>query len=87
MKGKTKKKSAVEVGYLSVTEAADYLRVSDRLMRGLLIDPVNPLPHFRIGNAGRLIRIRKSDVDQWIESFKSTTDVNIDKIVNEFMLK
>jgi len=86
MKGKNKKKTAVEVGYLSVTEAADYLRVSDRLMRGLLIDPVKPLPHFRIGNAGRLIRIRKTDIDVWVENFRPTSEINIDEIVAELMM-
>lgn len=77
---------AVEAGYFSVTEAAGYLRVSERLMRDFLIDPVNPLPHFRIGSAGRLIRIKKDEIDAWIESFRSTSEININEIVADLMM-
>jgi len=73
--------------YLSVSETAFYTGISERLLRDLLKTPINPIPHFRIGSSGRIIRIKRADINSWMESFKSTTDVNIDAIVNELMLK
>ncbi|MBF0234711.1 MAG: helix-turn-helix domain-containing protein [Desulfamplus sp.] len=84
--GKPKSRSTVVVGYFSVQEAADYLRISERLLRDLLIDPLKPLPHFRIGSAGRLIRIRKVEIDEWLENFRSTSEIDIDEIVSELMM-
>ncbi|SLM30609.1 hypothetical protein MTBBW1_2330003 [Desulfamplus magnetovallimortis] len=82
---KRKKRSPVEVGYFTVTEAADYLRLSERLLRDQLKDPVHPIPHYRIGSAGRLIRIKRDDIDQWLENFRASSDTDLDQIVSELM--
>ena len=75
----------VEKSYLSVSETAIYTGISERFLRDFLKDSVNPLPHFRIGSAGRIIRIRKSDIDSWIERFNPMSQVDIDLIVNELI--
>ncbi len=75
----------VEKSYLSVAETAIYTGISERFLRDCLKDPLNPIPHFRIGNAGRIIRIRKSDIDSWIERFQLMSQVNINTIVNELI--
>ncbi len=69
----------------TIPEAANYLRISERLFRDLVKDAVNPIPFYRIGSAGRLIRIKKSDIDSWMENYRSTSDINFDEIVNELM--
>lgn len=71
--------------YFSVSEAANYIGISERLIRDFLKDPLCPIPYYRIGSAGRLIRLKKSDIEKWLENFKSTCDINIDEIVNALM--
>ena len=66
-------------------EAAEYLKISERMLRDLLKDPSHPLPYYRIGSAGRLIRIRKADIDDWLESYKSKSEINIDQLVADLM--
>ena len=69
--------------YFAVSEAANYMGISERLIRDLLKSPINPIPHFRIGSSGRIIKIKRADIDSWLENFKATNDVNINKIVDE----
>lgn len=62
--------STVEREYLKVSELAQYAGISDRTLWDLLKDPVNPIPHYRVGPAGRIVRIKKSEFDEWIRSQK-----------------
>lgn len=57
----------VEREYLKVSELAEYSGISNRTLWTLLKDPVNPIPHYRIGAAGRIVRIKKSEFDQWMQ--------------------
>ena len=77
--------TTVHKAYFSLSETAFYTGISERLLRDLLKSPINPIPHFRIGSAGRIIRLKKADIDSWFESFKSTSQIDIDTIVNELI--
>jgi len=56
--------------YLSIQQATERLGISKRTFRSLLNDPINPIPHFRIGSSGRIVRIKISDLDSWLETFR-----------------
>ena len=58
----------VEKEYFKVSELSKYSGISDRTLWDLLKDPVNPIPHYRIGAAGRIVRIKKSEFDQWMQT-------------------
>ena len=44
----------VQKEYFKVSELAEYAGISERTLWDLLKDPVNPIPHFRVGAAGRI---------------------------------
>jgi|APSaa5957512622_1039677.scaffolds.fasta_scaffold188625_1 excisionase family DNA binding protein len=69
--------------YLKVAELSDYSGISQRTLRDFLKDPVNPIPHFRVGVAGRIIRIKKSEFDQWMESQRADQSDGIDELIAE----
>jgi excisionase family DNA binding protein len=71
--------------YFSIIELSEYSGISQRTLWDLLKDPVNPIPHFRVGLAGRIVRVKKSEFDQWMQTQKSS-DINlIDRIVEEIL--
>ena len=72
--------------YFKVSELAEYSGISDRTLWGLLKDPVNPIPHYRIGAAGRIVRIKKSEFDQWMQMQKNNNISKIDEIVDELLI-
>lgn len=72
-------------GYFSVSETSEYTGISERTIRDYLIDPMNPLPHYRVGVARRIIRINKDELDQWMQNFKVQTDSKIDDIINDLI--
>jgi excisionase family DNA binding protein len=49
--------------YLSVGAAAQYTSLSQRTIRGLLSDPVQPLPYHRVGAR---VLLRRSDLDCYL---------------------
>jgi len=69
--------------YFKVSELAEYSGISDRTLWDLLKDPVNPIPHYRIGAAGRIVRVRRSDFDDWMDTQRPRNIKDIDKIVDE----
>ena len=71
--------------YLKVSELAQYTGISDRTLWDLLKDPVNPIPHYRVGAAGRIVRIKKSEFDEWMRNQKAR-DVSLVDDVLEGML-
>lgn len=71
--------------YLKVSELAQYTGISDRTLWDLLKDPVNPIPHYRVGAAGRIVRIKKSEFDEWMRNQK-VRDVSLVDDVLEGML-
>ena len=71
--------------YFSIIELSEYSGISQRTLWDLLKDPVNPIPHFRVGSAGRIVRVKRSEFDQWMQTQKSS-DINlIDRIVGEIL--
>lgn len=56
---------------LTVTEAADRLRVTTRFIRGLIAD--GTLPALRLGR--RSLRLRRDDVDRLLRPVGRWTDV------------
>ena len=71
--------------YFSILELSEYSGISQRTLWDLLKDPVNPIPHFRVGSAGRIVRVKKSEFDQWMQTQKSS-DINlINRIVDEVL--
>jgi excisionase family DNA binding protein len=62
--------ATVDREYLKVSELAQYAGISDRTLWDLLKDPVKPIPHYRIGAAGRIVRIKKSEFDEWMYNQK-----------------
>ena len=78
-------KNRVETGYFSVAELSGYCGISERTLRTLLNDPVNPIPHFRIGAAGRIIRIKRAEFDAWMDSQRAAQGNEIDEIVENLL--
>jgi excisionase family DNA binding protein len=71
--------------YFSIIELSEYSGISQRTLWDLLKDPVNPIPHFRVGLAGRIVRVKRSEFDTWMQTQKSS-DINlIDRIVEEIL--
>ena len=71
--------------YFKVSELAQYTGISDRTLWDLLKDPVNPIPHYRIGVAGRIVRIKKSEFDQWMQEQKLREDSIVDDVLEDIL--
>jgi excisionase family DNA binding protein len=72
----------VSRGYFKVSELALYSGISERTLWDLLYSPVNPIPHHRVGPAGRIVRIRKNDFDEWMDQHRDS-DADVDGILND----
>jgi len=79
------KRDSPTKNYLTVADAAYFASISRRSLYKFLHDPVNPLPHFRLGTTGRLIRIKKDDLENWMENFRAGNMTSID--VDKWMLE
>ena len=71
--------------YLKVSELAQYTGISDRTLWDLLKDPVNPIPHYRIGAAGRIVRIKKSEFDQWMREQMVRESSFVDDVLEDIL--
>ena len=71
--------------YFNIAELSEYSGISERTLWDLLKDPVNPIPHFRVGAAGRIIRISKIEFDEWMETQRACQKNDIDQIVDEML--
>ena len=71
--------------YFSILELSEYSGISQRTLWDLLKDSVNPIPHFRVGSAGRIVKMKKSEFDQWMQTQISSNICWIDKIVDEIL--
>jgi excisionase family DNA binding protein len=69
--------------YFSISELSDYSGISKRTLWTLLNNPTDPIPHFRVGSAGRIVRVRRSEFDDWMERQRADRNIDIDKIVDE----
>jgi hypothetical protein len=71
--------------YLPLHELADYSGLSVRTLRDYLTDPTRPLPHYRLGDKGKIV-VRVSEFDTWLSAYRRTTPtVNVNKIVDEML--
>ena len=75
------KKKSVTKEYLKIAEVSEYSSISQRTLHTLLKDHVNPIPHYRVGVAGRIIRIKKSDFDAWMDTQRATQGDEIDELI------
>ena len=67
---------------LKVAELSDYSGISQRTLRTLLNNSVNPIPFYRVGAAGRIVRIKKSEFDLWMNSQRAEQREGIDEIID-----
>ena len=79
------KENRVGKEYLTVTETSDYCGISPRTLWDLLKDTVNPIPFYRVGTAGRIIRIKKSEFDEWMNSQRAGQNNELDAIISEVL--
>lgn len=75
----------VQKEYFKVSELAEYAGISERTLWDLLKDPVNPIPHFRVGAAGRIVRVKKSDFDQWMREQMVSENSLVDDVLGEIL--
>jgi hypothetical protein len=69
--------------YLSMSNLVAYSDISRRTLTKYLRDPINPLPHRKIG--GKLF-IKKADFDVWHDSFIVKTQMlDLGKMVEEMV--
>ena len=59
-----------------------YSGLSVRTLRSYLVDPVRPLPHYRIG--GKLL-VRRSEYDEWAAGYRVTNSPGLGQIVDDVM--
>jgi hypothetical protein len=82
--------------FLNLEALSKYAGLSVRSLRAYLTDPAHPLPCYRLRDphvivtkAGKRqtvsgkILVRRSDFDTWMQRFKYTPDIDIDKVVDE----
>lgn len=69
-------------GYLSLRALATYACVSIRTLRGYLIRPAQPLPHFRM--RGKIL-VKRSEFDAWMDQFRVANDHAAEKIVADVL--
>lgn len=66
--------------FLSLRALASYSGLSVRKLREYLTDPAHPLPCYRVG--GKIV-VRRSDFDAWMQAYRRTGNVDVEKIVAE----
>jgi len=71
--------------YFKVSELAEYAGISERTLWDLLKDPVKPIPHYRVGAAGRMVRIKKSDFDRWMRDQMVQESSLVDDVIGEIL--
>lgn len=65
--------------YLTIRELALYAGLCQKTIRNALVDPTNPLPHYR---PTRKILVKRSEFDAWMEKHRETAP-DISAVVRE----
>jgi len=65
--------------YLSLKEASEYTSISGRTLRDQ-----DDLPRYRVG---KLLRFKKSEVDEWMLKHRERGKADLDELVNETLAK
>jgi len=60
-------RSHVSIGYFDLKALSAYSSCSVRWLRDQLVDPVHPLPHYRIG--GKLL-VKRDEFDSWMAAHR-----------------
>ena len=68
--------------YLPLKQLAVYAGLSVRTLRDYLSNPIDPLPHYRIG--GKIL-VRRSEYDVWVQRFRRTSVGTLDSIVDDLV--
>jgi hypothetical protein len=68
--------------YFGLRQLAAYSGLGVRTLRGYLVHPARPLPHFRVG--GKIL-VRRSEFDDWVRAFRATGENRVDAIVAEVL--
>jgi excisionase family DNA binding protein len=76
-------KCSIQKEYFNIAELSKYSGISQRTLWDLLKDPANPIPHFRVGSAGRIVRVKRSEFDRWMETQRPSDIAWVDQIVDE----
>jgi hypothetical protein len=66
--------------WMSLKALSGYSALSVRTLRSLLVDPVHPLPCYRLG--GRVL-VRRSDYDTWAVYYRHVGNVDLDRVVSK----
>ena len=67
-------------GYFRLKALAQYSGLSVHTLRGYLLHPARPLPHYRVG--GKVL-VKQSEFDVWMTAFRAETAPCVDAIVTE----
>ena len=74
-------RSDLDDAYLPLKALAAYSGLSVRTLRVHLLDPIRPMPHYRV--RGKIL-IRRREFDGWVQQFRVTSvPTGIDAIVND----
>jgi predicted DNA-binding transcriptional regulator AlpA len=66
--------------FLTLRALAAYAGLSVRTLRTRLVDPIAPLPHYKIG--GKIV-VRRSDYDQWVARYRHVGLPEVNRLVDE----
>lgn len=71
--------------YFKIKELSIYSGISERTLRNLLNAHIDPIPHIRIGPTGRILRVKKTDFDNWMNAQKTSKTNSIDELLNDIL--
>jgi len=66
--------------FLTLRALAAYAGLSVRTLRARLVDPIAPLPHYKIG--GKIV-VRRSDYDEWVARYRHVGLPEVNRLVDE----
>jgi hypothetical protein len=69
--------------YLTLRALAAYSGLSVRFLRGWLMDPGHPIPHYKVG--GKIV-VRRSEFDGWLARYRRLGRADVDQIVDDVLL-
>ena len=70
--------------YLTVDALVSYSGLSRRTLPRYLVDPTDPIPHFK--PAGKIL-VRRSEFDRWMERHRASARADIAGVVNAVLEK
>lgn len=70
--------------YMNLRTLSAYSGLSVRKLRAVLKDATHPLPHYRLGNAGKVL-VRQSAFDAWMTHYRVEGDGALTALVDEVL--